>query len=98
MAAIRRSVRCMKRWEFRVPFAAALILCFALAVSLRADDFTDGNELFEQGKYGEAKQRYEKLVDAGQGTANVYYNLGNTEFRLSAPGAAMLGYERALAL
>lgn len=98
MAAISRPVHCMKRGEFRALFAAALILFSAAAASLRADDFTEGNELFEQGKFGEAKQRYAKLVDAGQGTANVYYNLGNTEFRLGAPGEAMLGYERALAL
>ena len=69
-----------------------------LAVVARAGDFEMGNDLFDQGKFSEARQHYENLVEAGLGSANVYYNLGNTDFRLGSAGRAMLDYERALAL
>jgi tetratricopeptide (TPR) repeat protein len=69
-----------------------------LAVTGLAGDFEVGNELFDEGKFAEAKQRYETLIEAGQGSANVYYNLGNADYRLGSAGRAMLNYERALAL
>ena len=69
-----------------------------LAATLPAGDFETGNELFDQGKYAEAKQNYETLIESGQGSANVYYNLGNADYRLGSAGRAMLNYERALAL
>lgn len=72
-------------------------LMFA-AATLSAGDFEAGNELFDQGKYAEAKQHYETLIESGQGSANVYYNLANADYRLGSAGRAMLNYERALAL
>jgi tetratricopeptide (TPR) repeat protein len=74
------------------------MLLALLVVSVRAGDFETGNELFDQGKFSEAKQHYEKLVEAGEGSANVFYNLGNADYRLGSDGRAMLNYERALAL
>ncbi len=61
-------------------------------------DFETGNELFDQGKFAEAKQHYENVVESGQAGANVYYNLGNADYRLGSAGRAILDYERALAL
>ena len=80
----------------RFLFPALLLVLFAVNAS--AGDFEEANELFDQGKYSEAKQHYEALVEAGQGSANVYYNLGNVDYRLGSAGRAMLNYERALAL
>lgn len=78
-----------------VPLFLALA---AVCASVRAGDFETANELYDQGKYAEAKGRYEALINAGSVGANVYFNLGNTEHRLGAPGQAILNYERALAL
>jgi tetratricopeptide (TPR) repeat protein len=64
----------------------------------RAGDFEDANQLYDQGKFPEAKEHYEKLIDSGSGSANVYYDLGNTDFRLGSAGRAILDYERALVL
>lgn len=74
---------------------------FALAISgavALAGDFQAANQLYDQGKFIEAKQHYEELAQTGESSANVFYNLGNTNHRLGAPGPAMLAYERALAL
>ena len=61
-------------------------------------DLETGNQAYDQGKFAEAKQGYEKLIDSGSGSANVFYNLGNADFRLGSAGRAILDYERALAL
>ncbi|MEA3212989.1 MAG: hypothetical protein QOE70_6046 [Chthoniobacter sp.] len=74
-----------------------LLLCSA-GWRLHAADFEAANQLYEQGKYPEAKMAYERLVAAGEWRANLFYNLGNAEYRLEAPGRAILNYERALAL
>jgi tetratricopeptide (TPR) repeat protein len=80
--------------------AAKLILVALLALCGRvsADEFERANALFDEGKFSEAKQIYEQLVTAGTWSANLFYNLGNADFRLGAPGVAALNYERALAL
>jgi|GEM_PF-741662 len=90
-------------WVFRrstshISSTLFVLLFLLLTVVVRAGDFEEGNELFDQGKFSEAKQHYENIVESGQAGANVYYNLGNTDYRLGSAGRAILDYERALAL
>jgi tetratricopeptide (TPR) repeat protein len=79
-----------------------MFLAFAILVLFPAagcaGDFDAANQLYDQGKFAEAKQQYEKLVESGEGSANVYYDLGNADYRLGSAGRALLNYERALAL
>jgi pentatricopeptide repeat protein len=75
-----------------------LVLMIALRAVAGADDFERANALFDEGKFTEAKQIYEQMVAEGNWSANLFYNLGNADFRLGAPGVAALNYERALAL
>ena len=82
---------------------AALLAACALALlggSALAGDgtFDAANQAYDQGKFSEAKIGYEKLVEAGEWSANLFYNHGNADHRLGAPGRAILDYERALAL
>jgi len=72
-----------------IGFAGA---CFAGA------DFDAGNKAYDEGKFIEARQRYEAQIARGEWTADVFYNLGNANERIGAPGLAMLNYERALVL
>lgn len=60
--------------------------------------FDKGNAYYEAGKYPEAKQAYAQLVKSGPWSANLFYNLGNTEWKLGNGGEAAADYERALAL
>ena len=78
-------------------FFAALLL-FLVTASLRGGEFDEANALYDAGKFGEAKQAYEKLADRGEWSANLFYNLGNAAYRSGVPGKALLNYERALAL
>ena len=75
-----------------------IALLIALVTVSRADDFERANRLYDEGKFTEAKAIYEQLVADGHWSPNLFYNLGNVDFRLGAPGVAALNYERALAL
>jgi tetratricopeptide (TPR) repeat protein len=81
----------------RIETLLAFVL-FVFAAPLRADDFDTANQLYDQGKFGEAKQLYERMVERGEWSANLFFNLGNSAYRSDAPGRAILNYERALAL
>lgn len=76
-----------------IALAAVFLCCRAFA-----GDFEKANEHYDAGRFVEAKQLYERLLDSGSRSANLFHNLANTDYRIGAPGRAMLGYERALAL
>ena len=61
-------------------------------------DFREANQFYDRENYSAAKQAYESIEQTGERSAALYYNMGNAEFRLNHPGAAILDYERALAL
>jgi tetratricopeptide (TPR) repeat protein len=100
MESANRSSRGRLVSSLRSPISIFLLLFLAgtCAVFASGGDFEAGNQLYDQGKFSEALARYENLVVSGEWTANLFYNLGNCEYRLGVPGRAMLDYERALAL
>jgi tetratricopeptide (TPR) repeat protein len=54
------------------------------------------NALYKASQYDSAARYYEKIAAQKPGTAELYYNLGNTYYRLNKIGPAVLNYERAL--
>lgn len=71
------------------------------AVTLRAAEdpaFARANQAYSEGRFQEAAEGYQGLIDSGRWHANLCYNLGNAWFRLGDFGKAILNYERALAL
>jgi tetratricopeptide (TPR) repeat protein len=87
----------------RIPVAALLACILASFWSLpsfAADttQFDAANRLYEAGKFPEAERAYTQMVNTGPWSANLFYNLGNTEWRLGNGGEAAADYERALAL
>jgi len=57
--------------------------------------FDAANKLFEQEKYPEAAAAYEKLLQSGQASAAVYFNLGNVFFKSGQIGRAIAAYRQA---
>ncbi|MFH1061963.1 MAG: tetratricopeptide repeat protein [Candidatus Omnitrophota bacterium] len=57
--------------------------------------FYKANEFFQQGKYEQAEKAYQEILDSGAQSGNIYYNLGNTFFKLGQVGKAIVNYERA---
>ena len=60
--------------------------------------FAKANQAYSEGRFQEAADGYQGLVDSGRWHANLFYNLGNAWFRLGDFGKAILNYERSLAL
>ena len=76
----------------------ALGLGGGMALQAAPDRFEAANEAYQQGNFAAAQSDYEALVADGELAANLFYNLGNTYYRTGKKGAAMLAFERALAL
>ncbi|MFQ5864859.1 MAG: tetratricopeptide repeat protein [bacterium] len=57
--------------------------------------FLKGNEYYQQGEYKAAIEEYEKIVNIGYESWEVYYNLGNAYFKDRQIGRAILNFERA---
>src|SRR5690554_1068976 len=60
--------------------------------------FNQANELYQQEKYQEAIQVYEQILDNGQHSVELYYNLGNAYYKLNKIAPAIYNYEKALLL
>lgn len=78
-----------------------LLFCLLLSLSgghLFSQDssFVSGNEAYANGDYELALIAYNQLLATEVRSADVYYNLGNTYFRLNEFGEAVWAYERAL--
>lgn len=71
--------------------------CFAGEVGGSAANqlFYQGNSAYREGKYDKAVENYEKIVNSGLGSGNLYYNLGNSYFKKGELGKAVLSYEKA---
>src|SRR2546425_764097 len=87
----------------RLALAALLALCavapFSPAVaSTPSELFQSGNGAYEQGKFDQAVDAYQKILAYGVVDPRVLYNLANAYFKLGKLGAAILHYERALRL
>jgi tetratricopeptide (TPR) repeat protein len=76
----------------------ALLVCGIALGAETGARFDAANRLYEAKNYDGAKQAYTELVKSGPLSANLFYNLGNTEWKLGNGGAAVADYERALAL
>jgi tetratricopeptide (TPR) repeat protein len=98
MEKIERAPQWIGAFRRHSVWGVALLLAFVLLQKVGADEFDSGNQVYEQGKFAEARQEYERRVKSGATSANLFYNLGNTDYRLGSVGRAMLNYERALAL
>ena len=78
----------------------ALAGLFAVSSTFAQADatFAKANEEYAAGRFKEAIDGYEMLVQSGQRSATLFYDLGNAYFRAGDFGRAILSYERALAL
>ncbi|MFH1571006.1 MAG: tetratricopeptide repeat protein [Gemmatimonadota bacterium] len=70
----------------------------AYAQSAAVSLYAEGNQLYRQGRYDAARERYGAAAAAGVADPRLYYNLGNACFKSEHLGEAILWYERALRL
>lgn len=57
--------------------------------------FRQGNQHYQTGDFERALESYLRILDHGTESGALYYNIGNTYFKLGQIGQAILYYERA---
>ncbi|NLW55309.1 MAG: tetratricopeptide repeat protein [Firmicutes bacterium] len=57
--------------------------------------FAQANTHYEKGEYQAAVALYQHLVECGYESGHLFYNLGNSYFKLGEKGQAVLYYEKA---
>lgn len=60
--------------------------------------FSSANQNYKTGDFELAASEYEKLIHQGYEGTSLYYNLGNSYYRLGKLGKSILNYEKALKL
>ena len=75
------------------------IMIFSFGISDVTNDlFMQGNQFIFDGKYGDAVQSYESILELGYENSDLYYNLGNAYYRMHHIGQAIWAYSNALYL
>lgn len=57
--------------------------------------FNEGNELYNQGDYQTAIEKYKAILNSNQHSAELYYNLGNAYMKTEQLGPAIYYFEKA---
>lgn len=60
--------------------------------------FDQGKELYKNGKYQQAVSVWMQILDKGEHSAALYFNLGNAHYKLNHIGPSVYYYEKALQL
>ncbi len=60
--------------------------------------FNNATEAYNKGEYDKAIELYTQILDNGQHSASVYYNLGNAYYKLNHIAPSIYNYEKALLL
>lgn len=67
-------------------------------ISQNEELFENANAEYSEGNYEEAINLYEEIIENGQASVAVYYNLGNAYYKLNEVGPSIYYYEKALQL
>jgi len=85
-----------------LPVVWLFLVALVMADTAQADDlntaFAQANKLYDESKFVEAAGAYQKLIDTGQVSAALYFNLGNAWFKSGQTGRAIAAYRRAAEL
>lgn len=79
-----------------------LFLLLIIVSNLNAQDeqkiFNSANEMYKEGNYEKAIELYKKLESSEVVSSELYYNLGNANYKLNKVGPSIYYYEKALKL
>ena len=89
-----------KHFKFLKKTILSLLLVFISFSTFSQNEkfFDEGKELYKNGKYQQAVTAWMKILDKGQHSAELYFNLGNAQYKLNHIGPSIYYYEKALQL
>ncbi len=79
------------------PFVLLLLLTFTAAAQ-NETLFETGKQAYKEEAYQEAIESWKKILENGQHSAAVYFNLGNAHYKRNEIGPSIYYYEKALQL
>lgn len=83
----------MKKW------ISVLAVFLSLFVTAQNESlFHKATTAYNDGNYQDAVKNYLQILDNGEHSANLYYNLGNSYYKLNQIGPSIYYYEKALLL
>ena len=74
------------------------VLFTFLNYSQNTELFDQGNDFYNQGKYFEAIEKYNLILKNGSHSEELYYNLGNSYYKLNDIANSIFYFEKALVL
>ena len=74
------------------------ILLLLPQIFLAQSGFEKGNELYRKNQFQEAAQAYESVLKNNKQSAELYFNLGNSYYKLNEVAPAIYNFEKALLL
>lgn len=78
-------------------FLFLLLIVANVAAAQHTDElFTDANNLYKNEKFEKAIELYENIENQGLVSAELFYNLGNSYYKLNKVGPSIYYYEKAL--
>lgn len=81
----------------RIILIISFLVCFLVAIKAAnpATELNRANQAYQSGNFLQAIEQYEHLLQQGYRSEALYYNLGNSYYRVNKLGLAVLNYERA---
>lgn len=76
----------------------SFFLCGLMATAQNDSLFEEANSAYQEGDYEVAVNKYEEILDKGETSAELYYNLGNAYYKLNKVAPSIYNYEKALQL
>ena len=83
----------MKKLLYLLP--TLLLVNSVLSAQTEVDLYLQGNGQYEAGEYEEAVKSYMDIVEMGLESPELWYNLGNSYYKLERFGYSILAFERA---
>ncbi|MBA6151738.1 SH3 domain-containing protein [Gelidibacter maritimus] len=74
------------------------ILISSLGFSQNEQLFQQANDLYNKGDFEEAISKYQNIIESGEHSASLYFNLANAHYKLNHIAPSIYYYEKALKL